>query len=375
VPGLRLRVSSRVATWNLAIRDSRGRARRFSLGRYPDKTLQNARDEARALREKVRDGADPVAERRAERAKAKTESEATLAALLNLYEKKVGYQRRSWAGAMRPAIEHVFRAALMRPVAELTRGELQLIATSHAKRHGAATAVRCLRPVLRWAAINDYAREELGHIKPPAKVQRCKRVLTRDELSRLLPALITSNKQHAKLMLFLLYSLARRDEAASARWQDIDMATGVWTIPFTKNGEPHTVPLSRQALALLRSVRPESPAPEDLVFRAPARGAHPGGKLSNWDRETRILQTISNTACWQRHDLRRTGATMLGELGTLPDIVEAPLNHISIRSPLGATYNRSRYRPQVAAALQRLADYYDGILSGGAEVRPFARSA
>jgi hypothetical protein len=44
---------------------------------------------------------------------------------------------------------------------------------------------------------------------------------------------------------------------------------------------------------------------------------------------------------------------MLGEMGELPDIIEAALNHVSIRSPLAATYNRSRYRPQVAAGLQR----------------------
>jgi hypothetical protein len=51
-----------------------------------------------------------------------------------------------------------------------------------------------------------------------------------------------------------------------------------------------------------------------------------------------------------------SSATMLGEMGELPDIIEAAVNHASIRPPLAATYNRSRYRPQVAAALQRLAD-------------------
>jgi hypothetical protein len=69
------------------------------------------------------------------------------------------------------------------------------------------------------------------------------------------------------------------------------------------------------------------------------------------------------SSTWHRHDLRRTGATMLGELGILPDIVDAALNHVSIRSPLAATYNRSRYRPQVAAALQLLADELDEMIA------------
>jgi hypothetical protein len=52
---------------------------------------------------------------------------------------------------------------------------------------------------------------------------------------------------------------------------------------------------------------------------------------------------------------------MLGDMGVLPDIVEAALNRVIIRSPLAATYNRSRYRPQVADALQRLADALESV--------------
>jgi hypothetical protein len=89
-----------------------------------------------------------------------------------------------------------------------------------------------------------------------------------------------------------------------------------------------------------------------------------GTPLGNWDRETKAPQSRSGTVDWHRHDLRRTGATMLGDMGELPDIIEAALNHVSIRSPLAAAYNRSRYRPQVAAALQRLADALDAIEAG-----------
>ena len=110
---------------------------------------------------------------------------------------------------------------------------------------------------------------------------------------------------------------------------------------------------------------PERPHPSALIFAVTT-----GAPLGNWHRETKALQGASGTAGWTRHDLRRTGATMLGEMGELPDIIEAALNHVSIRSPLAATYNRSRYRPQVAAALQRLADALDGIEEGAATVVP-----
>jgi integrase len=172
-------------------------------------------------------------------------------------------------------------------------------------------------------------------------------------------------KAHSAVLRFILLTLARREEAARARWGEVDLTRRTWTVPGerTKNAELHAVPLSRQAIALLCTLGPG--ATDELVFRTSA-----GGPISNWDRETKALQEASGTRGWTRHDLRRTGATMLGEMGELPDIIEAALNHVSIRSPLAATYNRSRYRPQVAAALQRLADALDGIEAGAAKVVP-----
>jgi integrase len=119
------------------------------------------------------------------------------------------------------------------------------------------------------------------------------------------------------------------------------------------------VPLSRQALALLQGQRPETFDHNGLVFCTAS-----GGALGNWDRETKNLYKTTGVLGWHRHDLRRTGATMLGELGVLPDIIESALNHTSIRSPLAAIYNRSRYRPQVAEALQKLADCLERIRCG-----------
>ncbi len=89
-----------------------------------------------------------------------------------------------------------------------------------------------------------------------------------------------------------------------------------------------------------------------------------GAELGNWDRETKLIQAASGTDDWHRHDLRRTAATLLGEMGELPDIIEAALNHAATHSPIAATYNRARYRPQVATALQRLADALDAIEAG-----------
>ena len=59
----------------------------------------------------------------------------------------------------------------------------------------------------------------------------------------MLPVLMPADRQHTALFLFLLLTLARLDEAASARWRDVDWERKLWQIPETKNGEPHDVPL------------------------------------------------------------------------------------------------------------------------------------
>jgi integrase len=440
-PGLRLRVTpAGAASWILGCRDRQGHARRFPVGSFPAMGISDARDGARDLRARVMAGADPIADRRRERAQAEAakNGDGTLRALLDLYEHKRGTALRSWAHS-RKRVDRVFARFLRHPVATLTASALQMVADDYPAAPSASFAVRTLRLVLKWAAQRGIADSKLADLRAPEPVKRRKRVLTERELAALLPvlragadaytagrrfvaltghadvsglhwrqidltagtltyrtkpagkfavlarklpaaaldllrslpagapsgAVFPDAKAHSAALRFMLLTLARREEASAVCWREIDLQAGSWTIPGgrTKNGEPHTVPLSRQAVALLRGL--PAGAPDESVFRTVS-----GSLIGNWDRETKAIQQASGTGGWTRHDLRRTGATLLGEMGELPDIIEAALNHVAIRSPLAAIYNRSRYRPQVAAALQRLADRLDGIEEGAARVVP-----
>jgi integrase len=350
--------------------------RRFPLGRYPALGLSEARSAARLLHTRVKHyGEDPVAERRRERAlgEAAKAGVGTLASILDLYGEKVGNQQRAWP-ASRKRIDFIFRELLSMPVGKLSLADFQITADNHPFPKSAAFAVRAIRPALKWAAQpgRKYIPSELTNLSTSVTVERRRRVLTPDELAQILPALRASDRPYAAALRFMLLTLARRQEAAHARWRDVNLEARTWTILATKNGEPHVVPLSRQALELLRSVLPKHDVGNlgRLDPNAPVFATSNGAALGDWDRETKVIQRASNTGGWTRHDLRRTGATMLGEMGVLPDIIEAALNHTSIRSPLAATYNRSRYRPQVAAALQRLAHALDGIEAGAGQVLP-----
>ena len=399
--GLRLRVTpAGSTTWILACRDKHGRMRRFTLGSYSRQEggigIADARIAARAMREKVREGADPTAERRRDRdiGKAAKAGIGTLAAVLDSYGEAVGNQQKAWPES-RKRIDVVFKALLGKPIAALTLGEMQLAADKYSYPKSSAFAVRTIRPALKWAAApgRSYLAAQLANLATPATVERRKRILSRTELAALLPTLRASCRPYAAALHFMLLTLTRRQETCSAQWRDVDWKAGTFSIRDTKNGEPHLIPLPRQAVALLRARLPKDdtgatidPAPDTLIFATST-----GGALPNWDREAKRLIVASGLATenektgevtmkdgsliFTRHDLRRTGATMLGEMGELPDIIEAALNHVSIHSPLAATYNRSRYRPQVAAALQRLADALDGIEAGAAKVVPLRAAA
>ncbi|HQU01089.1 MAG TPA: hypothetical protein PLI12_01425, partial [Acetobacteraceae bacterium] len=82
--------------------------------------------------------------------------------------------------------------------------------------------------------------------------------------------------------------------------------------------------------------------------------------LSSWDKETKKLQKASQTMGWHRHDLRRTAATMIGDLGYSTDVTEAILGH-QIGGDLSRRYNQSKYRTQAKEALKAFADQMDEI--------------
>jgi integrase len=112
------------------------------------------------------------------------------------------------------------------------------------------------------------------------------------------------------------------------------------------------MPLSAQTLAILdRQPRRNT---SDFLFGACG--------FNNWDRAKSALDLRLGMAPWRLHDLRRTAATQMGELGVQPHIIEAILNHYSgHRAGVAGVYQRAKYEPEMRSALQRWADHLDQI--------------
>jgi integrase len=178
------------------------------------------------------------------------------------------------------------------------------------------------------------------------------RVLTQDELRQLWRAL--GDDPFSDVVRLLLLTGQRRKEIGDLRWSEIDLARKMIVLPAerTKNGRQHEVPLSAQSLAIIERLPRRNTT--DYLFGT--RG------FIHWERVKAELDKRSAIAQWRLHDLRRTCATQMGELGILPHVVEQALNHVSgAKGGIAGVYNRSKVIDAVREGLQRWADHLDQI--------------
>lgn len=375
------------AMWSIKLRALTGEQVRINLGEYPNLGIADARRAAAVARHKIRhEGKNPNTERKAmrEAARATAPAEITLSDLLGEFTRVVKHDSDTWPNYQH-RIELVFKALLDKPASSLARSDVQRTADSYPALGTASRAVAYLRPVLKWGAARDYVDFKTTLISEPRPIIQRERFLNPEELKNLITVLRggegpTGKKArcptHRAILLMILLTATRLNEVCEASWSefDLDAEAGIkpiWTIPAAhikdtrraaqksrKKRPPHIIPLPRQAAELIESLRPENWSPDDLVFPNEA-----GGVLGNWDRVAKHLFDVTGTSGWHRHDLRRTAATMMGELSTPPHVVESVLNHATIHSSLADTYNRSRYLSEVGDALQKWADWIDELVA------------
>jgi integrase len=372
VPGLRVRLSpSGEKSWSLSARIE-GTRRRVALGKGLG--LAEARRKAEQTRSAIAKGENPAEARRAilGRRKAAAKGVGTLASVIAAYyEQGPGEGLRSGSAA-RALIERVFADHLLRPAIDVRTTELQLAVDAWRSKSSGQHCAAYFRPIARWAAKRGLmAKGDPLEASVPGKPKQ--RVLAQVELGRLLPELGTSG--HGAAARFMLLTGARRAEVCAATWGEIK--DGVWSIPGARRKdtrpnarrapEDHVLPLSRQAIALIEGLGPREP---DALLFPGERGA----RLINWPRWSARLKLRAGFDVTP-HAMRRTCATLAGDLGHPPHVVSALLGHRSIGGSLHAGYNQSRYQPEVADALQTVADFLDAMVRGDCNVVPMRRRA
>jgi integrase len=370
--------------WSLNIRNPQGERRRFDVG--DNLSLAEARRRAESLRQAIKEGADPTAERRQARQRVKNAKAGigTFGSLVDAYFGQGEGESLRTKDEQRARIRHVFVKHLGRPAVDITVSELQVAADAHPSASSAGRAVAYLKPLARWASQRGLMQKGFQELEKPAERSTQDgghAVLDREMLAKVLPALKGHYGRAARMML---WTAARLDEVCSATWGELDLAAGTWTITAGRRKDtrsrarkkqaavqPHIIPLPRQAISMLTGMREGGKNESALVFPN-ARG----GKLDNWDRWSKSIFKETTTSGWTRHDLRRTCATLAAELGAAPHIVSVLLGHKNPENnQLLGIYNKSRYAQQHAEALQRVADHLEAIERGHDNVLVLRRPA
>jgi integrase len=183
------------------------------------------------------------------------------------------------------------------------------------------------------------------------------RVLSEKEIKALWTALPEGD--FGDILKLLLLTGAREREIAELEWSEIDFERGVIELPpeRTKNHRRHLVPMSDMVRDILQ-VRPRQ-KDRALMF-----GNGEGG-FSGWSKAKNRLDDAIKIPPWRIHDLRRSCATHMGELGVQPHIIEACLNHVSgHRAGVAGIYNRAAYEAEKTRALTLWADHVAAVIEG-----------
>jgi integrase len=330
-----------------------GIQRRHTIGSVATLNLDEARKRARKILVAVDDGRDPAAEKESKRAASGLIFATVVRDYLEASQRSlkpktlIGYKgdlERLWKPLHKLALGAISRSIIA--------SHLRIIA----KENGPVAANNArgtLSSFYAWAIgeglteTNPVIGTNTFDTKPR------ERVLSNAESVAIWKA--APDNDYGHIVRLLMLTGQRRDEIGSLRWSEIDLVEKSIALPSgrTKNGRPHVVPLSDTSLSILRAKNKIRIDDRDLVF-----GEGEGG-YQGWSRAKRSLDAAAKVKNWTLHDLRRTAATRMADLGVQPHIIEEVLNHKSgYKGGIAGVYNHSTYEPEKTAALKALANHW-----------------
>jgi len=259
-----------------------------------------------------------------------------------------------------------------KPVAEFDGDDIHML-IAEARRHGIPGMGRksktpsdargrhmasALAAFFKWlhAERRIKVNPTIGMNKPPSAPAR-RRVLTNAELKPFWSACIEMGDPFGPLLKILLLTGARLNEIA--RLEETELLDDVIRLPGsrTKNALPHDVPLSSLAKDILAGVA----RIPNCKYVFSTNGRTP---VSGFSKAKRRIDDLLSIEPWRFHDLRRTAATGMAEIGIAPHIVEATLNHISGgKASVAGVYNLAQYAAEKRASLEKWANHVQRIVS------------
>lgn len=368
--GLYLQVAPTGGKWWRVKYRLGGREQCLSLGTFPAVALKAARQRCEELRAKLASGIDPAAERRLakQQLRAKDESFEVIA--------REWYATFSpnWAPShgdrvLRRLETYVFPWVGKVPIREVTAMNVLecLRRLEHQNTHETARRVlRYCNQTLRYAIMTGRAETDvLGQLRGALAPRRPRHLASVKDPKRVGALLRAIDGYDGRLVTKLALRFAplvfvRPGELRHAAWGDFDFLQREWRIPANqmKARRPHIVPLSSQAMALLRELQPLTGA---CPFLFP--GERSGGRpMSNNTLNAALRRLGYGPDDMTAHGFRSMASTLLNELGWTPDAIERQLAHAE-RDGVRAVYNYAQYLPERRRMMQAWSDYLEHLRS------------
>ncbi|MEZ5585231.1 MAG: tyrosine-type recombinase/integrase [Candidatus Competibacteraceae bacterium] len=355
-----------------------GKRQTLSLGVYPDVTLKEARDKCAEVRKQIAAGIDPSVHRKAQKS-AHAERAANsfeLVAREWFMKHSPNWAENHASKIIRRLEKDIFPWLGLRPIADITPPELLAVVRRIEHRGALETAHRVLQncgQVFRYAVATGRAErdpsQDLRGALPPARETHHASITDPKAIGQLLRAIngyqgsfITQCALRLAPLVFV-----RPGELRRAEWTEIDLDNGEWRVPASKMKarDPHTVPLSSQALAILRELYPVTgdgrylfPSVRSLSRPMSENTVNGALRRLGYDKDEMT-----------GHGFRSMASTILHEQGWPTDVIERQMAHAE-RNNVKAAYNFAQHLPERRRMMQAWADYLDALKSG-ADVIPF----
>ena len=375
-------------SWVFRYRDAAKRDKMATIGDFPAVSLAEARAARDVMRARVKKGLPPK------------DAPAQAATFGDVAKK--WHEQRTAGGELAPrhlaTVAQRLNAYLLpaigaRPLADIRRAELVELVQALAARGTVETAHRAagiLAQIFAFAADlgiiergGEQVAASLSRILPAAKKKHFATTSQPAEIGAIMRAInaYSGGRTVKAALLFVAYTMTRSGETRAARWQEIDTAAALWTIPaeHMKRRRVHKVPLSRQALRILEQVRPWTyNGPNSLIFRRTdeqkrGRANTHGGMLSDFAL-LRPLQLAAENGGGAVpkitvHGFRSMASTVLNGLRWDKEIIEMQLSHLDA-DRVRAIYNHAERLDERRELLQFWADWLDAQRDGRAALSP-----
>jgi len=346
------------------------KAQLLALGKYPDVSLEQARkkrDDARAL---VAAGKHPTREKGAEKLRRTVEGEHTFERVarnwMELKGKKLNekYHKQS----LTRMEQHVFPMIGALPVVEITIPDVARVVEKIGNRGTVETAHRMkqvISQVFRYASQRGLCQfnpaADMRDLLPPTEEKHYP-CIHPSELHKLLQDMAAYNCEPltAAAMQLLALTFVRTGELIGARWDEIDFDREEWHIPKErmKMRRPHVVPLSRQALVILKTLHAITGEKPHVFHSQRGKSKH----ISN-GAVLMALRRMGYQGRMTGHGFRALASTILNEKNYPPDVIERQLAHED-SDKIRSAYNRAEYLLERKKMMQDYADFLDVSASG-----------